>query len=758
MLQEEQEFLNKYNNKEYISSYLYKTLKDNKSNIIPSNFNIDNYNNEILDKLYIDNKEYFDNMYKGIDDNVHLDEEQCKAILAEEKYSLIIAGAGTGKTTTMASKVKYLVDKKHINPERILVMSYTKKATEEIAKRIIEDFDIDVRVSTFHSLGYEYIKRYFKDKKCDIVDYNKLNEISLDYFRKIYINKENIYEILENFQVLREMKDKFIFSNFFINNFMDFDTYDEFVDYYVIRKINEAKSSGLSLIIKTWIEKQLLKAENIISIKGDIVKSAGEMIIANFLFKHGVDYNYEKVYKELMENKRLYHPDFTIDYGGEEIYIEYFGLDDKNYNNIKNKKIKYHQEHDNKFIIIDRLPLEKIEETIDLELKKYNIRYKEKSNEEIYEQILRLNPLSQVYPFTNYLYKCIETRKESVDRNNDEKVREFLNSIENEVERNQLIIQNKYIDDFYKYYEKRLREGEVYYFDYSDLLYYSNEYFEKITTDKELEFDYIIIDEYQDISKSKYDLTYKTAQKNNACVYAVGDDWQTIYSFSGSRIEYIYDFNKYFKGSKDFKITTTYRNSQDLVNYSGKFILENVNQISKELKSNNRIDKPILFVPFNDEEENGEINELKKLISEIHKYYKSHNILILGRKNSTIEKLYNDKELKDDIGTKITYLRDKTIDIEGMTMHKSKGLTFDEVILVGMDKDFPITGSYNTWYENIYKNKPREESIEYPEERRLFYVALTRTKNRVFILQNNNPKKVSDFVLELDKIIKSFKE
>lgn len=134
------EFVNKLNNKEYISNYLFEYIKDNNSEVIPNDFDIDKYNSDILDKLYEENKEYFENMYKGIDDNIHLDEEQCKAILADEKYSLIIAGAGTGKTTTMVSKVKYLVDKKNADPERILVMSYTRKATEEIAERIEENF------------------------------------------------------------------------------------------------------------------------------------------------------------------------------------------------------------------------------------------------------------------------------------------------------------------------------------------------------------------------------------------------------------------------------------------------------------------------------------------------------------------------------------------------------------------------------------------------------------------------------------------
>ena len=209
------EFVNKLNNKEYISNYLFEYIKDNNSEIIPNNFDIDKYNSDILDKLYEENKEYFENMYKGIDDNIHLDEEQCKAILADEKYSLIIAGSGTGKTTTMVSKVKYLVDKKNADPERILVMSYTRKATEEIAERIEENFGLPVHVTTFHSLGYEYIKEIFNDKKCIILDSNKLNEIRLNYFRKIFEDKSKITEILENFDVIKEHR-RFIFGKYFL--------------------------------------------------------------------------------------------------------------------------------------------------------------------------------------------------------------------------------------------------------------------------------------------------------------------------------------------------------------------------------------------------------------------------------------------------------------------------------------------------------------------------------------------------------------
>ena len=200
-----EEFINKLNNKEYISNYLYINILERASDKIPKNFNIEEYNSKILEKLYQENNEYFLSFFKGIDDNIKLDEEQAKAILSDEKYSLIIAGAGTGKTTTMAAKVKYLVEKKNVQPERILVMSYTRKATEELEKRIVLDFNLPVHVTTFHSLGYEYIKEIFKNRKCIILDRNKRQEIFLNYFKELFLNKEKIEEIINNFDIIKSM-------------------------------------------------------------------------------------------------------------------------------------------------------------------------------------------------------------------------------------------------------------------------------------------------------------------------------------------------------------------------------------------------------------------------------------------------------------------------------------------------------------------------------------------------------------------------
>lgn len=208
------QFLDKLENNEYISKTLYLKVLNTNKEVIPNNFDLDKYNNDVLEKLYLKYKDYFENMYKGIDDNICLDKEQIKAILADEDYSLIIAGAGSGKTTTMASKVKYLVDIKKIDPSKIIVMSYTKKATEELEKRIVYDFKIPARVTTFHSLGLMYTRTIFKNHKCYVVDDHKRQQIFLKYFKEyLFKDKDKIKEIITLFDPDYVMR-KWVFGRF----------------------------------------------------------------------------------------------------------------------------------------------------------------------------------------------------------------------------------------------------------------------------------------------------------------------------------------------------------------------------------------------------------------------------------------------------------------------------------------------------------------------------------------------------------------
>lgn len=706
-------------------------------------------------------KEYFKNMFIYVDKNIVLDNEQISAILNEDKYTLVLAGAGTGKTTTMVAKVKYLVDIKKVDPSRILVISYTKKAVEELQSLINDEFGINANVTTFHSLAYKYVRNIFKNRKCEVVDYNKKESIFYDFINDMFKNKR-IEDLINTFSKEKLNLNNYFYGLYFNENYLKFNDYDTFFSEYKKYKIKEALNIGIKKVINEWVDKKI-KSENIITIKGELVKSAGEAVIANFLFKHGIEYKYEELYSEIVNDRKIYKPDFTLDLAGNKVYLEYFGLDDKKYNKIKEKKIEFHKNNNNKFIYIDRMPVEQIEYELDIKLKNNGFIYRDKSDIEVYNQILDNNKLSQVFKLKNLFYESIMKIKESVDREKYiDIVKKYIFNL-NDDDRKNCIKQFNYINEFYRYYFKNTFNLETYSFDYSDLIYYSNKYICDKSFLNDMRYDYIIIDEYQDISDGEYLLARNTSSKNDSNVFAVGDDWQSIYSFRGSNITYITKFNNYFESPTVLSINNTYRNSQELVNITGKFIKENKDQINKSLVSLKHLEHPVHFVMFDDRidekignsilDETVEYDVLKKLIMKIHKEQPLHNILILGRNNDMIEKCFKyDKDFIDDLGTKIKISFMNDLDIDGMTIHKSKGLTYDEVIIIGMNKTFPRNDLNEYWLIDLFKYKKEEESIEFAEERRIFYVALTRTKNNVYILTNKNAKNRSNFVDELIKI------
>ena len=682
-------FKKKYKNKEYISNYIYQRILNKYKELLPVNFDLEKYNDNILEREYLKYKNYFDKMYSNIDNNIKLDKEQIKAILSEEDYSLIIAGAGTGKTTTMASKVKYLVDIKKIEPSKILVLSYTKKATEELEKRIVLDFGIDAKVTTFHSLGLMHIREKFKDRKCVSIDSNQREEIFLEYFKtNIFPYKHKIKELVKIFDK-KIINKKYVFSKGFLNNYEKYSTFDEYFNNYKQRKLEEIDN------IKEYndkiIEEKINSSEVIKTIKGEVVKSKGEAIIANYLYRNNIDYEYELIYPEHMPDRKVYKPDFTLILNNEKIYLEYFGLstykyDELNrYNKIKNIKEKYHKDNNNKFIKIDYQLNEDIILNLKKELIKHGFKLEEKSELEIFNTLLDNNKFAEFFNYKNFIFEVIDTIKSSTKRDNaKEIIDEYIKSLSDnkiiETEEQYIALrQYNYIIDFYNYYKNKLFTPDVYTFDFSDMIYYADKYIDEIGKNNKLNFKYLIIDEYQDISKQRYSLTKKIAIRNNAKVVAVGDDWQSIYAFSGSKIDYIYNFLDYFEGAKLLKITNTYRNSQQLIDYSGTFIMKNEDQIKKVLYSKKQIKNPIKIEYF---EEEKEYQKLKEIIKKIHRENKEHNILVLGRYKYNIEDCFEDPELKDEIGTKIEYLGYEDIKIDGMTIHKSKGLTADEVIVL----------------------------------------------------------------------------
>ena len=149
-------------NVQQIESFIetFKDLSKQKSTEI-----ITLHNRSFLEKHLVADKAYLDNVLKMVDPAINLDDEQRRVVFSEEDYMLVIAGAGAGKTTTIAAKVKYLVEKKHIEPDQILVISFTNKAVGELQSKINKALKINCPVTTFHKTGYAILRRQEEDRK-----------------------------------------------------------------------------------------------------------------------------------------------------------------------------------------------------------------------------------------------------------------------------------------------------------------------------------------------------------------------------------------------------------------------------------------------------------------------------------------------------------------------------------------------------------------------------------------------------------------
>ena len=298
--------------------------------------------------------------------------------------------------------------------------------------------------------------------------------------------------------------------------------------------------------------------------------------------------------------------------------------------------------------------------------------------------------------------------------------------------------------NIYLKYETYLKENKE--VDFDDMLSIAT----KIVKEKGIKqkVKYIIIDEYQDTSLIRFYLIKEIMNKTNAKLMVVGDDFQSIYKFTGCDISLFLNFNKFFPTAKIMKLERTYRNSNELIQIAGTFIMKNKKQIKKQLYSEKQLTNPIKILKY---------NNIKKIFLEIIKELsknKEQKILVLGRNNNDISMLLNESiTIKDN---KIIIKSYEFLDITYMTVHKSKGLESDNVILINLTNK--ITGFPSQIKEEKLTRLVTKTNDRYPysEERRLFYVALTRTKNYVYLLTPQ--KSPSVFIEELEKIIHSLEK
>ena len=150
-------------------------------------------------------------------------------------------------------------------------------------------------------------------------------------------------------------------------------------------------------------------------------------------------------------------------------------------------------------------------------------------------------------------------------------------------------------------------------------------------------YQYIIVDEYQDISFSRFKLINSLRKKSRSRLICVGDDWQSIYRFAGSDISLFNDFEKYNGKYEKLLIEQTYRNVQSLIDISSEFIMKNPDQIFKQpISKKDNIKSPLKYAPYVEE---NLIIVLLDQIKRLSNDYKDGSILVLGRHRFDIENL-----------------------------------------------------------------------------------------------------------------------
>lgn len=706
---------------------------------------VKNHNEKYISNHLKIDKEYLDKILEADDPNILLDDEQRKVVLSDEDYTLVIAGAGAGKTTTIEAKVKYLVDKQNIDPSRILIVSFTKKATNELKERFVK-LNIPVEIATFHSIGNTIIKQN-EPIRHKIVT----NGFMFDAVKEYLTNK------LDDEYFIKKI---LLFFASYLN--MPFDGTDTSILFKTLNDNVTTLKSDIKNMLDSYQKEQ---TKNRRTLNDERVRSIDECRIANFLFINGIDYDYEPIYQHgFRDSIKTYCPDFLIKQGDRKIYLEHFGIseDGKNnrftdeelnkYKKTINEKITLHRQHKTELIYT----FSKYNDGIDLikhlekELIKVGITFDTKNDIEIYKKIAKNAEEKYFNKFITLI--CTFISRFKVNNYSPSKFDEWKINLNDE--RTKLFIDICY--QCYLAYCRALKDNHC--IDFEDMINNASNVLDKfIKEGKKLEYDYILVDEYQDISLQRFDLCEKLSQASDAKIIAVGDDWQSIFRFSGAKIDLFTKFEERMGYANVLKITKTYRNSQELIDIAGGFVMSNEEQIKKTLKSNKRIKDPVILMSYDDsydkeKNEKGPFYNLGEAIEKsLEQIVKDHgvdkSVLLIGRYGFDGRNLSKLEEFFDYQNGKVVSKKYQDLKISFLTAHSSKGLGYDNVIIINGKDDimgFPSKIEDDPIMKLVIKE---DEKIDFAEERRLFYVALTRTKNRVYIV---TPQlKPSKFILEI---------
>ena len=706
--------------------------------------------NQLLKEIEKDKKEYYDfykivdiepfinnhnsnYIKKHIEDNIFNDEgydyNQRKSILCDPVSNLVIAGAGCGKTFTICGKTKYLLQEKKVKEEEILLLSFSRNSAIDL-KGKISNINENLKVSTFHALGLRILEEV-ENHKFNVEEQYKYI-IEKFFSEEVFNRKELTKKVLHYYSLFMRTNDdkEKVYSN-------------------KGELYKELKKQDF-ITLKTQLLEYNKDKKALETIKKELVKSQEELFIANYYFINGIEYEYEHNYEidTYTDTHRQYKPDFFLP--KYKLYHEHYGVDKNGeahqFGKEENEKYKQgiiwkrqiHVSNDTKCIESYSYEFNDGSILINLErkLKENGVEFNPLTESEIKATLQSVyngkdfkSFIILTLTFIN-LYKSLYQDENGFDILKKYSYYEGFLNLRSEM----------FLDickEAYIYYQNQLRENNR--IDFDHMINRATYYLDK--TDK-FKYKYIIVDEFQDISHSRMKFLKKLISHGNSKVFAVGDDWQSIYRFAGCDLSLFTKFEKNFFDVKKNYITTTFRNSIELQDIASAFVMKNNAQIKKKIESNKTLENPIQIMFYNQNKRQCFI----ELLNKIHRNNSNDSVLVLGRNNHDLETIKSDLiEISKDKIIKCNLY--PNLNIYFKTVHSSKGLQENNVILINCEDSrlgFPNKVEDDPLLSLVLSEK---DSYRYGEERRLFYVALTRTKTYTYLMVDVN--KPSEFIDEI---------
>lgn len=636
-----------------------------------------------------------------------LTHEQRLGVLRSNDKNMVLAAAGTGKTSVMVAKALDLIERGLAKPSEILVLAYNRAAAEELKERLAdkaEKANIELEslplISTFHALGRKLLHDSAVSTYMSVFteDEIKLKQWVTSWL-EAYLSSDEI-KLLDFIGLFPEPVNPF-----------DFKTQTEYESYV---RDNEFRT-----------------------LNGERVKGYQELLIANFMYLNGVAYTYEAPYvsQRRVEIGFNYRPDFHIK--DTNIYIEHFGVDRKGGTRPDIDSVKYNESMQEKrelhvecgTTLIETFHYEWIEDTLIPGLK-----------EKLAEQGITCNPLDS----EDVLKKL---REEGRIANWSDLMKKALQAIRVERMTKESMLDrfkeagisqpNKFaelLDTLHLGYIQELKNQNA--IDFDDMIIRA---IQVIEDGKYIpKWAYILVDEFQDISAARMEFIMSLIDKGpQPSLTVVGDDWQSIYRFSGGKLELITRFDEMVGNYTSTKLQKTFRYNNSISNTAGQFIMENPAQYKKHIETHIKVDQSQVYLLDDKVGGAGGVYErVKEVVLKIRTNDTGGSIAVIARYNyllSESRSALTSSKLQGNVSF--------------WSYHKSKGLEADYCILIGFFQGrsgFPNENKDEAIIEALL---PSLDSYPHSEERRLLYVGLTRAKKKSYIIAD--PTAPSDFVTEL---------